>query len=332
MSIALVLGAGASRGVSYARTREIQSPLDRDFFDLLQRLDPHIKDAESVKKTLSWVEQLPFENWRSMELSFYTLHLRAYIGEKLATAAARPTLRPDDKEVVSSFVTATGALLRAAHGTETCEFHQQLLSKLGPRDEVISFNYDLVIERALKAIDWFKAIPFGNWLYGFSGRPSSWSGPTISKMHGSFNWDMPKSGDDTFVVHTRNWPHLEKSPGFLRFKHESTAYPIFLPFWDKRIESGPWLRIWARAFQRLENTTSVIVWGYSLPKADVKAQLTFQGALADRQFNLCVIDPSSSTKDRWRGLFPRAKYWEFESAKDFLDHPPKWWRDRIAPV
>jgi hypothetical protein len=34
----LVLGAGASRAVSYAHQGEMLSPLDSDFFDLLQRL------------------------------------------------------------------------------------------------------------------------------------------------------------------------------------------------------------------------------------------------------------------------------------------------------
>lgn len=62
MGIALILGAGASRGVSYARDREVLSPLDRDFFDLLQRLDPKdSKDEECKDKTLRWVQQLPPE-------------------------------------------------------------------------------------------------------------------------------------------------------------------------------------------------------------------------------------------------------------------------------
>jgi hypothetical protein len=37
--VTLVLGAGASRGVSYAHQGRIPSPLDGDFFDLLQRLE-----------------------------------------------------------------------------------------------------------------------------------------------------------------------------------------------------------------------------------------------------------------------------------------------------
>ena len=46
---AVVLGAGASRSVSYAHEREQPSPLDSDFFDLLNRLEPRTEDAGAVQ-------------------------------------------------------------------------------------------------------------------------------------------------------------------------------------------------------------------------------------------------------------------------------------------
>jgi hypothetical protein len=328
MGIALILGAGASRGVSYARDREIPSPLDRDFFDLLQRLDPKDpKDEKCKDNALRWAQQLPPDHWRSMERSFYTLHLRAYLRERLNRLPEGRLSPRDDEDVVSTFVIAIGTLLRAAHGTETCEFHQNMLSHLWLQDVVISFNYDLVIERAMKALTRFSAVPFGRWLYGFSRCPKEWLGPTVFKMHGSFNWTMPESVGETFGVRTRGWPALERAPGFARFKQGGTSYPIFLPFWDKRIEADPWREVWIGAIERLEACNSVIVWGYSLPQTDVKAQLAFQLALGDRVINLCVIDPSSVVRDRWRAMFPDARFWEFENVERFLDNVPRWWRE-----
>jgi hypothetical protein len=96
MNVAVVLGAGASRGVSYARQRDIPSPLDRDFFDLLQRFDPDEKDEECVERTLRWAQQLPDEYWRSMERSFYTLHLKAYLLRKLNKLPQDKTGAKDD--------------------------------------------------------------------------------------------------------------------------------------------------------------------------------------------------------------------------------------------
>lgn len=326
--IGLILGAGASRGVSYARSREVRSPLDRDFFDLLQRLNPKdAKDEEAKRKTLRWVQQLPPEYWRSMERSFYTLHLRAYLREKLNRLPEEKRVPKDDEDVVSTFVIAIGTLLRAAHGTETCDFHRKILTRLWLQDVVLSFNYDLVVERAMKATPRFSNVPFGGWLYGFSKRPKEWLGPAIYKMHGSFNWTMPLVNGQSFGVRTRGWPALESAPGFARFKQMGTSYPIFLPFWDKRIEADPWREVWIQALERLENCKGVVVWGYSLPQTDVKAQLVFQLALGDRVFDLCVIDPSSATRDRWRVMFPDARFWEFENIEEFLKNPPRWWRD-----
>jgi hypothetical protein len=327
MKVALVLGAGASRGVSYAREREVPSPLDRDFFDLLQRFDADPKDKVWVDQTLRWVQQLPDEYWRSMERSFYTLHLKAYLLRKLNKTPQGRGEAKDDAEVVSTFVNAIGALLRSAHGTSTCEHHRDLLKRLFHTDVVLSFNYDLVIERALKALPRFSSVPFGDWLYGFSKRPKRWLGPVIYKLHGSFNWTMPEERDGCFGVRTRGWPALESAPGFTRFKKLGTSYPIFLPFWDKQIEAGPWRQVWLQALDRLTACDSVIVWGYSLPPTDVKAQLIFQHALKDRVINLCVIDPSASVRDRWRAMFPNARFWEFDAVDRFLSSPPRWWRD-----
>jgi hypothetical protein len=68
----LVLGAGASRAVSYANTGDIPSPLDSDFFDLLQRLEPHEKDEPAVKAVLEWsMEPKDVGLRRSMERLFY---------------------------------------------------------------------------------------------------------------------------------------------------------------------------------------------------------------------------------------------------------------------
>jgi TFIIF-interacting CTD phosphatase-like protein len=67
------------------------SPLDSDFFDLLQRLEPAQEDLEAVQSVLEQVSSLPQECWRSMERAFYTLHLRPYLAEKLTSPPGRHT-------------------------------------------------------------------------------------------------------------------------------------------------------------------------------------------------------------------------------------------------
>jgi hypothetical protein len=133
--VTFVLGAGASRAVSYARTRDVLSPLDRDFFDLLQRLEPQEKDEAAVEWVVKQMSTLPFEYRRSLEKTFYTLHLRSYLRRKLSGAD-----RTQEEAVLSHFARAVVALLRKAHGTRTCENHKSLLQSLRSADAVVSFN------------------------------------------------------------------------------------------------------------------------------------------------------------------------------------------------
>lgn len=107
-------------------------------------------------------------------------------------------------------------------------------------------------------------------------------------------------------------------------KREIAAFPIFLPFWDKRIERRPWVTLWRSALQKLRSAENVIVWGYSMPPTDVKAYLLFTLGLSDRPINLCIIDPKWETRERWRNLFSKAMYWQYESAQSFLAQKPLW--------
>ena len=141
----LVLGAAASRSVSYAHTGDIQSPLDYDFFDLLQRLSPNKVDVGAVDRVLSAVRLYAPQHRRSMEKAFYTLHLRSYLSEKLGVNGVE-----SDRAMIRDFACAIQALLRAAHGKKVCCYHSQILNNFHETDAVISFNYDLVAERAIR--------------------------------------------------------------------------------------------------------------------------------------------------------------------------------------
>src|SRR5258706_1470588 len=145
-SATFVLGAGASRSVTNANQEEMPSPLDRDFFDLLQRLEPREKDEPAVAWILQRMSELPYDYRRSLEKAFYTLHLRAYLRRKLGVT----TTEDEENDVVANFARGIDALLRKAHGTRFCKNHSWLLSNLTRKDAIISFNYDLVVERSLR--------------------------------------------------------------------------------------------------------------------------------------------------------------------------------------
>jgi hypothetical protein len=319
-ALTVVLGAGASRGVSYAHERDQPSPLDSDFFDLLNRLEPSENDAIAVKSVQEQISQLPLHYRRSMERAFYTLHLKAFMARKLEAARSGNL---SETQIVGNFARSIQALLRAARSKGFCKNHNALVRCLRPEDSVISFNYDLVVERALRPVAMKQRKHFGDWLYGLSATPRASRLPVILKLHGSSNWRLR---NEHFQVLTKGWEDFDDAPGYRGHKGTGTEFPIFLPFWDKRIEKNPWLNLWKESMLRLEATGTVLVWGYSLPPTDVKAQQLFTLALSGRRFRLCIVDPSTATRDRWRELFPEALYWEYDNIRSFLRHPPKWWK------
>jgi len=328
----VVLGAGASRDVSYAYQLDnyTPSPLDTDFFNILQRIDAKDKDRDAVNKVLKAVRALPYDCWRSLERAFYTLHLRAVMEEELSDAL--PTGK--DRRVVEQFTRCLQAVLREAHGSKFCQHHQELFTKLGNRDAIISFNYDLVAERALcnRAHNLKQPDSFGRWVYGLGpdAKPTGLDMPVLLKLHGSSNWQID-SGE--IQIKTASWEAMFAHPGYGASSanySDPSSYPIILPYWEKPIEQRPWVDLWRLARKQLQETDYLLVWGYSLPDTDVKTRHLFSIALAERKkpLHLCVIDPSAETQRRWRELFREAKYWEFDSFVGFDNRPPEWWVNR----
>ncbi len=138
----ILLGAGASRSINYEiRPHPMPSPLDSDFFQLLQRLRPRSADQGAVDTILHlWRQNVGDQPWdESMERFFFRMHLRETLRERLLGSSAGGVLALEE-----NFATAIAALLRAAHGTYSCKYHQKILRPLRQNDAIMTFNYDLV--------------------------------------------------------------------------------------------------------------------------------------------------------------------------------------------
>ena len=306
--------------MSYARKGQILSPLDSDFFELLQKLEPKAKDEPAVSELIQWVLAAGDPIWNSMERAFYTLHVRARMSEVLFPAEHLDASVP---RLLNCFTGAVNALLREAHGTDSCNHHIELLGKMRSSDAVITFNYDLVAERALKKLA--KTPTFGDWVYGFQARPRGIENiPVLYKVHGSVNWTY-QNHMQSFAARQTSWADFDSEPGY-RGNTADSQFPIMLPYWDKKIEEEPWSQIWKQAAAQLHRSSRLIVWGYSLPQTDLKALELLKlslgtGCLED----VCVIDPAGDVRTRWRAMFPRQRFWPYEKIEEFFDHRPDWW-------
>ena len=318
--VTVVLGAGASRGVSYSHLRELPSPLDSDYFDLLQRLQPQAEEREAIDFVLKQVAELPPDFGRSMERTFYTLHLQSFLRRKVSGS----TDKSSEARIVGAFAQATEALLQESHGESTCDYHKEIVRRLTGDDAVLSFNYDLVIERALRPFAEAVAIAFGGSIYCFEGsRNEPIPIPKIIKLHGSSNWQLRKGRFST----GQSWTDLDKGPSQARRNSKEKDFPMFQPFWDRNFEYRRWLHLWREAHLQLLRTDVLLVWGASLSPTDVEARELFSISVGESGVNikLCVIDPSPSTRQRWRDLYPRAQFWEYDRISKFLTDPPSWW-------
>jgi anaerobic selenocysteine-containing dehydrogenase len=95
---------------------------------------------------------------------------------------------------------------------------------------------------------------------------------------------------------------------------------VLLPYWEKRVEAGLWLKLWKGAAEQLRRTDILIIWGYSLPTTDLKARELLTLAFERREAKLAkvvVIDPSKETQERWRRMFVRKIFFRFPNFDEF---------------
>jgi hypothetical protein len=244
----VVLGAGASRasGQSWDGKRGQKlaclPPLNADFFTHLQRITIG-KYGSTVRDVMGDVVDLFGSNFH-LTLEDYFTQLEFLISSvNLATRSpdnyANLSIRRDHLMAGLGAVleSSTGEILKAESG---CVLHKKLVAKLQPSDTIISFNYDCIIDDALKRFSAAEWDP--TWGYGFPSEydvrgveswtpdaPASSSRACIRllKLHGSVNWQLPSRAGDPIRLKTR----LYKQRGTPRFS-------IIPPVWNKSAYTG----------------------------------------------------------------------------------------------
>jgi hypothetical protein len=163
---------------------------------------------------------------------------------------------------------------------------------LTPGDAVITFNYDLAVDRELKRSDkWsigdgygFSVPPFGNSLcklFKLHGS-TNWSGELFHGARGFFQSNSPPLGYRP-VIQSSEFEYLGYENGSDPECHSASVRlgTIIMPTENKKffIESSAgrqleefWDSIWSRAAAALRNSSEVYLIGYSLPKYDTRAR------------------------------------------------------------
>ena len=229
----------------------------------------------------------------------------------------RPYLLSDLKEAIRDQFDS----IRSAPAT----LYDGLARLLRPGDTIITFNYDLGVERALRSAGLWDV----NNGYGFSIDDGKTTSPVeVLKLHGSMNWRallfggmtgcFAGSGNsigDRPVLFFR--PDLEYlgyqdfvDPRCLRLDSAASLPAMIMPALPKRFYfettygrewEGFWDRLWLRAKRALASADEVVVIGYSMPTADERARtMLLDNANKTVRFAICCGNATAGLEQQFR--------------------------------
>jgi hypothetical protein len=177
---------------------------------------------------------------------------------------------------------------------------------------VITFNYDLVLDDALRRVEANPGYELNNATYDEIkvGYPAV----SFLKLHGSTNWAI--CGCNHIHVlgeKATSDPSLFRSMPRRKCGKPGLRLLLVPPSWDKSEYSGIMQPVWRKAVEAIQTATRICVIGYSMPETDAffKFLLTLGLAENDHLYKLVVVDWLQNTLEqnhtnnieaRWREM------------------------------
>jgi hypothetical protein len=267
----VILGAGASRGADCFSEPHLKAPLDKDFFSVMQ-LVQHKEDRLQV--FLEFIRK-EFGNGplMRMEECFSKLQAISVYHESVNPGRGRRVAKYD--KPLQDFVSTTAILFRNIFLDKSgnhveCTYHDKLARVLSRGDAIISFNYDCLMDDALRRCSGAEWNADHGYCFSkpWKGEMAPWQSKDkrngrlshnsikLLKLHGSLNWRF-----DGGKVHLREQPYSTKPK---RSKDE-----LIPPVSNKTGTLSDWLcPIWREAANSLSNSKVLISIGYSIPATD----------------------------------------------------------------
>jgi hypothetical protein len=205
---------------------------------------------------------------------------------------------------------STDAAIRTAGG---CELHQTLVQALRPKDTIISFNYDCVVDHALRqsadgvwSAKYGYTFPHPDRVVGHqlwdAQPPATASTRTIHllKLHGSLNWQLPPPAQSDEEIKLKQRLHTQF--GVPRFT-------IIPPVWNKAVAVDPNFRtLWTNAERAIRAAQHIAVVGFSFVPTDLPVESLFRVALAKAPSlkTLVIANPSRDHRLSVREVFAKS--------------------------
>lgn len=338
----IVLGAGATRGAEFAVSQNralCLPPLNADFFTQLQRITAvrHQSAIDGVIKDVLDVYGPDFD--LTLEQYFTQLEAMRALVDGGSTAGVSFTATRLDSMRQRLLVALSAVLEESADVAKAqsparkrpCGYHAALVDALKPKDTIISFNYDCVIDHALRTSG--KGKWSARYGYGFPNPARvegtvPWDAPdaptqqnksvNLLKLHGSINW-FPFPGDGAGAIRLRERPYKQKG---------DKLYEIVPPEYVKSFGGrAVYADLWSRAQLALRRAKRIVFIGFSFTPTDLHVEALFRVALAEKTAvnEIVIANPSSEHRKRIRtittgALERRARVVQFDYFAEAAPH------------
>jgi SIR2-like domain len=250
----------------------------------------------------------------TMETVFTTLeHIKRMVQTTGENRDFKPVEISKKQERLKQAIAATleEALCDGGQRGKQCDYHFGLVENGKATDEIISFNYDCLVDETLKSAGsgkWNARYGYGFDL-GKGGRNLSvddyWMPETpanqnstikLYKLHGSLHFHNTRG----HKIKLKQRPYTRQS-GDLQFT-------IIPPESNKRYDEGIFPRLWYHAGQALHRAKTLVVIGYSFPPTDLHATALFRISTKKEALKtLVLVNPDREARRRARDVLKRAQ-------------------------
>lgn len=321
-----ILGAGFSRNfnqdmfplvsdfLSVAKARSIYEP-EQKHQDLALVIRRYFGNDtyQNIEKVLSFLAESPLYN-RQIPLEH------------------RPIVYEELVEIIVGVL--SGASQTNADTELIQETYQRFAELLNETEStVITFNYDMLLERLLRNVGWQQYYGYGVHIplthEAMPTPPNTYPNQsnsenmdtdrkslvTVLKLHGSINWGMPIIAEDK--THAIYQIPLRGGVSMADFAIQTergspfTQYfrPVIVP---PVLDKSLWFRnptfrvVWNMAMEAIEQASEITFVGYSLRATDFMAEFMFRQAVSMQPIErkITVVDPrASELEERYRDVF-----------------------------
>lgn len=330
----IVLGAGATRGASFVTpgSGTCLPPLDTDFFTQLQRLTGSKHQATVAAVIRNTVDLFGTNFAATLKGTFTVIEHTLRMGRAIGRTKKELTRTRDD--LLQAIAATLEESLADGRDLRGCTYHHWLVDQLARGDTIISFNYDCLVDEALKSrgsgkwnarYGYCLPLPVGR---GGSIDEAAWNpAPPATKdetiklltLHGSTNFRRR----DHRVIDLKERPYTRQ--------HGNIHFEIIPPESNKRFDEGPFKALWFTASAAIRRATTLVLVGYSFPVTDQHTSALFRLSVRrDSLRHVVLVNPDREARRRARdvlapGLSGQTRVHVFDSLAEFTKAPTSLW-------